>query len=276
MLLTGEDLSVILGWSSIACWITVYSPQILENFRLKSGDGLSTAFVYIWLFGDLTNLVGAAMAGLLPTVIVLAVYYSACDIILLFQIYYYRWANKQDPTRINPPRGFESDQLAEETPLLLGQNNEHEATQKKTSTRRLVAQYSAAVLFIIIAGVVAWINTRKDKPDDAPKQPEVVLEWKTQVLGYASAASYLGARVPQIVKNFQTRCAGLSPALFFFAILGNSTYALSIIAASQERDYLIINASWLAGSALTVFLDITVLCQFMYYRSVGGTSPATV
>ena len=73
----------------------------------------------------------------------------------------------------------------------------------------------------------------------------------------------LGARVPQIckisahlmspllthesVKNFQTRCEGLSPALFFFAIFGNSTYALSICAKSMNRDYLIKNAGWLAG-----------------------------
>jgi hypothetical protein len=59
-------------------------------------------------------------------------------------------------------------------------------------------------------------------------------------------------------KNLQTRCEGLSPALFFFAIVGNVTYSLSIVAKSTERDYLITNASWLAGSALTVFLDFIV------------------
>jgi solute carrier family 66 (lysosomal lysine-arginine transporter), member 1 len=54
--------------------IIVYSPQILENYRLKSGEGLSVLFVVIWLLGDIANLVGAEMAGLLPTVIVLALY----------------------------------------------------------------------------------------------------------------------------------------------------------------------------------------------------------
>ena len=52
----------------------VYSPQIYENYKLKSGEGLSVPFVIIWLLGDLCNLVGAIMAGLLPTVIILAVY----------------------------------------------------------------------------------------------------------------------------------------------------------------------------------------------------------
>jgi hypothetical protein len=52
----------------------VYSPQIYENFRLKSGEGLSIAFVVIWLAGDLCNFIGASIAGLLPTVIILAGY----------------------------------------------------------------------------------------------------------------------------------------------------------------------------------------------------------
>jgi hypothetical protein len=54
--------------------VVVYSPQIYENFTLKSGEGLSIAFVVIWLAGDLCNLIGASTAGLLPTVIILAGY----------------------------------------------------------------------------------------------------------------------------------------------------------------------------------------------------------
>lgn len=61
---------------SIACWIIVYSPQIYENYTLQSGEGLSVLFVVTWLLGDITNLVGASMAGLLPTVILLAIYVS--------------------------------------------------------------------------------------------------------------------------------------------------------------------------------------------------------
>lgn len=51
------------------------------------------------------------------------------------------------------------------------------------------------------------------------------------------------------VKNVKTRCKGLSPALFFFAILGDTTYALSICASKRgmDWDYLVTNASWLAG-----------------------------
>jgi hypothetical protein len=41
---------------------------------------------------------------------------------------------------------------------------------------------------------------------------------------------------------------GLSPALFLFAISGNTAYALSIVAASVDRAYLIANASWIVGA----------------------------
>ncbi|KAF7346423.1 PQ-loop-domain-containing protein [Mycena sanguinolenta] len=65
-----------------------------------------------------------------------------------------------------------------------------------------------------------------------------------------------------------TRCVGNRLALFFFAVVGNLCYAGSIIAKSTDKKYLMINAPWLAGSLLTVFLDFTVLGQFLYYRSL--------
>lgn len=43
---------------------------------LKSGEGLSVPFILLWLAGDVTNLLGGALAHLLPTMITLAVYVS--------------------------------------------------------------------------------------------------------------------------------------------------------------------------------------------------------
>lgn len=68
----------------------VYSPQVYENYALQSGEGLSVAFVLIWLAGDLCNLAGALIAGLLPTIIILASYVSplssSIDSILIEEI----------------------------------------------------------------------------------------------------------------------------------------------------------------------------------------------
>lgn len=53
-----------------SCGILCARPaQIWENYQLQSGEGLSVAFVVLWLVGDLTNLAGGAMAHLLPTMV---------------------------------------------------------------------------------------------------------------------------------------------------------------------------------------------------------------
>ena len=43
------------------------------------------------------------------------------------------------------------------------------------------------------------------------------------------------------------------------------TYVLSILLTSVEPRYILANASWLAGSGLTVFLDLIVLAQFAVF-----------
>jgi len=231
----------------------------LQNYQLKSGEGLSVLFVIIWLVGDLCNLFGAVLAGLLPTVIVLGLYYTVCDTILLFQIYYYRWEKKR---RLDP-HPASSDSVTEQTHLLQ-QGNVDPVSQRK---HRLFAQYAGGVLFVFATGIVSWwISARPGGTPQKPSGPKIP-EFTIQLIGWTSAVLYLSARVPQIFKNFETKCEGLSPGLFIFAITGNAMYALSITTASMERDYLVRNGSWLAGSALTIFFDLVVLGQFFYYGS---------
>ena len=62
--------------------MVVYSPQIIENYQLQSGEGLSVGFVVTWLIGDLCNLSGAILAGLLPTIIILGVYVSQSTVLV--------------------------------------------------------------------------------------------------------------------------------------------------------------------------------------------------
>ncbi|KAJ7259517.1 PQ loop repeat-domain-containing protein [Mycena haematopus] len=242
-----------LGWVSIACWIIVYSPQIHENYTLQSGEGLSVLFVIVWLLGDLCNLIGAALAHLLPTVIIIALYYSLCDTTLLIQIYYYRWKRAR--------RG------PEEETLLSGNNSGPSPTLLSPGV--LILRYTAALIFVFATGVLAWwINRNTEKTEEPSQPPSAAVQWTVQILGWSSAVLYLGSRLPQIAKNLETHCEGLSPAMFFFAVVGNLCYAGSIIAKSTDKEYLIMNASWLAGSTLTVFLDFIVLGQFFYYRSL--------
>lgn len=62
-------LSGIMGSVSIACWVVVFTPQIVENFRRSSAEGLSITFIVIWLGGDVFNILGAVLQGVLPTMV---------------------------------------------------------------------------------------------------------------------------------------------------------------------------------------------------------------
>jgi len=193
MTLFTDALSGILGWTSIATWVVVYSPQLYKNFTLKSGEGLSVAFVVIWLVGDLFNLIGASRAGLLPTVIILAGYYTLCDTVLLMQIYYYRWLEKGPQARQELQR---VEDVSEATPLLTSSNYGKEM-EKERSLKRHVVEYTGMIHCLVVAGIVAWGVSKKVQGGDE-ERPEEIVEWKSQLMGYASAILYLGSRIPQI------------------------------------------------------------------------------
>ncbi|KAG8816915.1 hypothetical protein FRC17_000140, partial [Serendipita sp. 399] len=242
---------------------------------LKSGEGLSVLFVLIWLAGDICNVVGAVIAGLIPTVIILAIYYTLCDLILLFQIYYYRLYNRyrsrerttaSSPTLVQSGGSFEQ---TEQSPLLPSQARK--ATVAEPTIPPWLSrgfQYFGGIAFVTFAGLSAWwISGRKAAGDGDTGGKHEIFDWTSQILGWASAILYIGSRIPQIIKNRETKCKGLSLALFLFAILGNVTYVLSICVISMDKDYLILSAPWLAGSTVTILLDFVVLGQFFYYRS---------
>ncbi|CAK7267141.1 Putative vacuolar membrane transporter for cationic amino acids [Sporothrix epigloea] len=97
-----DAISGICGSISIACWVVVFSPQIIENFRRSSTDGLSLQFIIVWLAGDVFNILGAILQGVLPTMVILAVYYTIADIVLLGQCFYYRGFTWRDD--VVPPK----------------------------------------------------------------------------------------------------------------------------------------------------------------------------
>lgn len=139
--LTLEALSGISGSISIACWVVVFSPQIIENFRRSSAEGLSVVFIIIWLIGDIFNILGGLLQGILPTMIILAVYYTVADIVLLGQVWWYRGFTfsdspadgKQSP-RTRGQGEHDNQQVNGETrPLLHGGDESHGNTTPRRS-----------------------------------------------------------------------------------------------------------------------------------------------
>ncbi|KAI0480146.1 PQ-loop-domain-containing protein [Xylariaceae sp. FL0804] len=103
-----QAISGICGSISIAAWVVVFSPQIIENFRRSSADGLSVQFIIVWLLGDVFNILGAVFQGVLPTMLILAVYYTIADFVLLAQLFYYRGLTWRDDPVPPPPSSSSS------------------------------------------------------------------------------------------------------------------------------------------------------------------------
>lgn len=135
-----EALSGICGSISIACWVVVFTPQIIENFRRSSAEGLSIVFIVVWLLGDLFNILGAILQGVLPTMIILAVYYTLADIVLMLQVFYYRGFTLSDAPQAKPALSSNANADANETlsdgerqPLLGAPSPDIEAATRRRS-----------------------------------------------------------------------------------------------------------------------------------------------
>ncbi|GAA5993284.1 hypothetical protein JCM11641_001118 [Rhodosporidiobolus odoratus] len=261
-----------VGWMSIASWILVYTDPIVLCYKEQSGESLSLLFLFIWLTGDITNLFGSVWQGLIPTVIILALYYTLCDVILIFQVFYYRRKRRVHPelyaAPLPPSDGLEvpTTPLSEQTPLL-SSFSAHAPTSPPLSPSLQKAKdllsYTGGFVLVLLVGVVAWFVS---KSQEGTGRKEEVWDTSAQVVGWVSAFLYLGSRLPQLALNRKTKCAGLSLLMFAFAVCGNSTYVASIILTSTSPQHLLINAPWLVGSGGTIFLDALVLSQFIYYR----------
>ncbi|GAB2272683.1 hypothetical protein Dimus_007505 [Dionaea muscipula] len=87
---TKDAVSLALGMLSIVSWGVAEIPQIITNYRTKSTSGLSFAFLFTWIIGDLFNLFGCVLEPeTLPTQYYIAVLYTATTLALGLQSIYY-------------------------------------------------------------------------------------------------------------------------------------------------------------------------------------------
>ncbi|KAL9019629.1 MAG: hypothetical protein Q9185_003094 [Variospora sp. 1 TL-2023] len=311
-----EALSGICGSVSIACWIVVFTPQVIENFRRGSADGLSLVFIAIWLLGDVFNIVGTVLQGVIPTMTILAVYYTFADAVLLGQCLYYRGFTPSD-AQPSSNEDTIADEANEESPLLSDANTRGRSSSRpavadaelslskhSTSTLRTILFNTTALILVCAAGVAGWAVSMGSARSKYPQQGQdtstittmeseaVRFDLWGQVFGYLSAVLYLGSRVPQLLLNYRRKSTeGISILFFLFACVGNLTYVLSIFAYEPQcakparayggsqceqgewereyKKYILVNTSWLIGSAGTLLLDCMIFVQFWIYRKSG-------
>lgn len=279
-----EALSGVTGSISLAAWIFLLVPQLVQNYTQGSAAGISLTFLLIWFVGDVTNLAGALWAGLVPTVTALAIYFCFADAVLISQCVYY---NTLERRRAQEKESRAEASGNEQTPLLAnGHTGDAPSSPTKTHRRkrssftdvrddnlglpgsrrrsstasspnlrrrrsaistsslervmeepsrnRAWVKNALSVLAIIAAGTAGWAIAWKTgawRPapvghDDASGEATPI---GAEILGYASAVCYLGARIPQIVKNQRERsCDGLSLLFFMLSLMGNATYGAGV------------------------------------------------
>ena len=273
-----EALSGVFGSASLAAWIFLFIPQLIENYKNGHAEGISLTFLFIWLVGDVTNLAGAIWAGLVPTVIAIAVYFCFSDFVLIGQCMYYNALNRRKEAKkaaardLSGQRDGTAVEESEQAPLLNGNNRTPPAGPKRRltdvtddnlglpgsrrrSSRRLSSnarrnsrnslerileeptrlsawvKNTVSILLVCAVGAAGWAIAWKTgawRPtpiEEESKRGPVGAE----ILGYISAVCYLGARIPQIIKNQRDRsCEGLSLLFFMLSLLGNLTYGAGV------------------------------------------------
>ncbi|XP_057540939.1 probable vacuolar amino acid transporter YPQ1 [Amaranthus tricolor] len=85
-----DGLSLALGMISVVSWALAEVPQIHTNFKNKSTEGLSFAFLLTWIVGDFFNMFGCWLEpATLPTQFYMAVLYTVTTLTLTLQSVYY-------------------------------------------------------------------------------------------------------------------------------------------------------------------------------------------
>ncbi|RGP80959.1 hypothetical protein FLONG3_885 [Fusarium longipes] len=300
-----EAISGICGSISIACWVVVFSPQIIQNFQRGSADALSIQFIIVWLLGDVFNILGAVLQGVLPTMIILAIYYTIADIVLLGQCFYYRGFTWRDaPTPAPKPTTPAPGEPNERTGLIAHDDRRgsdwsglspavphiaEDAAPRTPTVLQTIVWNTIIVLMVIAAGVVGWFlgqkasHGEKDDGHNDGGEDHLHFSLSGQIFGYLCTVAYIASRLPQLILNWRRKTTdGLSMLFFLFACLGNITYVLSIFAYDPKckhdecrpgearhiyGKYILVNLSWLAGSLVTLFLDLGVFAQYFMYST---------
>ncbi|KAI9286190.1 PQ loop repeat-domain-containing protein [Umbelopsis sp. AD052] len=265
--LVNDHLAELFGYISIACWVVVLTPQIYLNYRNKTGDGISFNFLLLWLIGDIMNILGIILQKLMFTVFLLGVYYILSDAIIVLQVLYYRKTSSYHPLNDHGEMlsdAYGSTSSPADNDATMFEMIKCENKQKRV-VRRIAAFWVATATFITGSiFCVIWSLWPTGSPTDVDLSQ---LKLIPQLLGWTSASFYIFSRIPQILKTYRDESVeGLSIGMFVFSVVGNITFAISIVLKSQDPTYIAINMPWLYGSAGTLFFDFTIFLQFHLYR----------
>ena len=193
---------------------------MIENYRSGSAEGISLAFLTVWFIGDLANFLGSTWAGLVPTVIALAVYFCIADAVLITQCLYYHYVNSCNRKQGSRESGAEQADNPSQPLLAQGSSDiglpgsrrrsslSHKRRRSSLAASTLPklpesgttthawAVNSLSVFAVCVIGAAGWSIAWKTgiwKPTtESSKSDEGHGEIGAEILGYVSAVLYLG------------------------------------------------------------------------------------
>lgn len=244
-------------------------PQLIEQWRLQSADGIAIGFISIWFLGDILNLVGSIWAQLLPEVIFLAIWFCIADSLMIFSYVYYTRIfpshHKRRSSRHRSGGSNHEGQDNEGQPLLRRRSSTLTDIAMEQPYHSVFMNYILPLGFVLGAGALGYFLSGSS---DSPAKDDKPLDMGPQIVGYLSAFLYLGARIPQIIQNHKRRSVeGLSLLFFLLSTLGNVTYAGQILFYRSDSKYILLNLSWLLGSLGTILEDLFIIMQFYMYKN---------
>lgn len=244
-------------------------PQLIEQWRLKSAEGIAIGFISIWFLGDLFNLIGSLWAGLLPEVIFLAVWFCIADALMIFSYIYYSYIYPKHHKHANKHSNHRSSHHSAEGQPLLHRRRSSTLTDiaLEPEDHGIFIKYILPILFVVFAGTAGFYLSGSEGGKSGGGDKDSKIELGPQIVGYLSAFLYLGARIPQIIQNHKRKSVeGLSLLFFLFSTMGNLTYAGQILFFRSDSKYILLNLSWLLGSLGTIAEDSFIFLQFYMYK----------
>ncbi|KAG0663645.1 putative vacuolar membrane transporter for cationic amino acids [Monosporozyma unispora] len=253
---TYSIISNITGSISFFSSFISLFPQIIETYHDKTVDGISPYFLLCWLCGDITSLIGALMTGQLMFQIMLAIYFLCNDLFVCGQYYYYGVLHENKLATMGH----------EPVPVLSRVNSNRQGSSSAQLISAFVAVSSNTITHV--EGMVIGIKNNKLLP---PGEIHKIYHNTNLgiLLSWMGASFYVGARIPQLIKNYQRKSTdGLSPFLFATTLLGNVTYNISIFTSlnyiHNDDKWGFINRTmpFIFGSAGTIAFDLIYFYQY--------------
>ncbi|XP_078420671.1 lysosomal amino acid transporter 1 homolog [Cetorhinus maximus] len=252
-----EFWSAVLGLASICCFLFASLPQMYVAYKNEKVDhALSVGFLLCWVCGDITNFIGCYLTNQLLIQTVTANFYVTLDSMMISQFVYYKLKNRKGRCK--------------------------QYFIRSNSLLKWLCVSWVLLCVIAMMTILHLLRISHQSRSRPGQRGTFDIEFMGYISGYMSCIFYLGSRFPQLYKNFQRKSTeGTSYLLFALAMLGNTTYGLSVAVNVPEnkasaKKYILHHLAWLIGSFGVLLVDFFITAQFIRYRKRSNFSLRSV